>query len=312
MRRVVFNADDLGVTRGTNEGIRAACEAGLVRESSLCVTGEAVEEGARVAAQLGGRLGIGLHFSLTLGTPLSEGPRELLAEDGRFLPLGDVLKRCSLARFASGRSKRRFGEGVARELDAQLARVKELGLELTHLNGHHHVHVFPVVREAVLAACQSHAIPYLRLPIDQGELLLDRARRRAAGWLGQKSPRGAFRRALRRSLITRMSNATARLAKRGAILHQAPLRFVGLDLYDDADYGARLLALAAALDDAAYEWMCHPRSEDARFAELDHLGPSDAQHREAELNAWTDASLVEELERLDIKASTFAEVHAAG
>ena len=303
MRRVVFNADDLGVSEGSNEGIRAACEAGCVRETSLCVTGENVEEGARIAHALDGRLGVGLHFSLTLGAPLSGGPSELVDDDGRFLQLGDVLKRCSLARFASARSKQRFAEGIARELDAQLARVDELGFELTHLNGHHHVHIFPIVRNVVLAACRDRGIPYLRLPIDHGEALLATARRSAPGWLSQIGMRWSPR----RSIITRMTRATERLARQDGGLHFSTLPFVGLDLYDHAEYRARSLALATALEQPAYEWMCHPRAEDARFASLDHLRPGDAQHRDAELTTWTDTTLVDELERLGVVPASFAE-----
>ena len=59
-RLVVFNADDLGMSAAANAGIQRAADAGLVREASLCVTGEAVEEGVRTARALAGRLGVGL------------------------------------------------------------------------------------------------------------------------------------------------------------------------------------------------------------------------------------------------------------
>ena len=155
-RRVVFVADDLGISAGVNEGIAAAAQAGIVREASLCVTGSAVEEGVRLAQQLG--IGIGLHLSFTLGRSLSGPIRGLTDAQGRFGGLGRALLRCQLRQVDRG--------AVAREIEAQLVRLRELGVQATHANGHHHSHCWPVLRELCAEAFARHGIPWTRLPAE--------------------------------------------------------------------------------------------------------------------------------------------------
>jgi predicted glycoside hydrolase/deacetylase ChbG (UPF0249 family) len=48
-------------------------------------------------------------------------------------------------------------------LFAQIDTLKETGLPINHLDGHHHVHLFPGAIDATLQAVQSYSIPYVRL-----------------------------------------------------------------------------------------------------------------------------------------------------
>src|SRR5438093_964723 len=113
-RRVVFVADDLGISPGVNDGIAAAARAGLVREASLCVNGSAVEDGVRIARELG--IGVGLHLCLTLGRALSGPIRGLTDAEGNFGGLGRALLRCAFRAVDRGE--------VAREVEAQLERLR--------------------------------------------------------------------------------------------------------------------------------------------------------------------------------------------
>jgi predicted glycoside hydrolase/deacetylase ChbG (UPF0249 family) len=133
------------------------------------------------------------------------------------------------------------GEAVRPEVEAQLARVRELGFEPTHLNGHHHVHLFPGVRDAVAAVARAARIPHVRMPVER---------------------------------IPRLS-ATRFLCARLAARFPGPvptLPFFGHALYRARDYEARALSLLALLPSPC-EWMAHPRAGDPRLApELRALG----------------------------------------
>src|SRR5262245_13489812 len=152
--RVVFVADDLGVSQGIDDGIALAARAGNVREASLCVTVKGAEHGVATARAHG--LGVGLHLSLTMGRALTGPLRGLTDAYGRFRSLRRVLLACTL-----GAVDR---DAVAREVEAQLQRLCDLGCAPTHLNGHHHVHVFPRVRDVAFAAAARHGVRWTRLP----------------------------------------------------------------------------------------------------------------------------------------------------
>ncbi len=276
-RSVVFCADDLGISRGTNEGIARAVENGIVRESSLCVTGVAVEEGAALAKELAPRLATGLHLSLTLGKALSGRIAGLTDREGRFHRLPTVLLRCLLRAVP----RKRLREEIA----AQLGRVEELGLPLSHLNGHHHVHSFPVLRELVLELAAERGIPYLRVP---SELAITGGGSGARSFVLRRLARG-FR---------------SRLDASGL---PGGLAFLGLELYDREDYEAAFLSAARQLPSGPVEWMVHPRTADEEFRELDHLDEASDRRAALEQRFLSDPSLPGRLEELGILPCSFAE-----
>src|SRR5438093_10845043 len=98
---LVVNADDLGVSRGATLGIVRAHEEGVVTRASLAATTPFYEHALTACVRACPRLGVGLHFTLTSGRPVSPAARVPLLVDGqgrlkwRFVPL---LRRAGLAR----------------------------------------------------------------------------------------------------------------------------------------------------------------------------------------------------------------------
>ena len=225
MTVVVFNADDLGLDERANEGIERALAGGLVRETSLVVNTPHAERGAKIAGAAGA--GVGLHLNLTEGQALTGPIPGVTDRAGRFLGLGPLL-------FLSAAGRVR---DVRREVEAQVARLREYGFLPSHLNGHHHVHLFPGVRDAVAEVVRAHGIRHVRMP--------------------KETKRTAPRRCVVRCVC-------ARLAARfpGPV---PTLPFVGLGLYAARDYAARALSLLELLPFPC-EWMTHPRSGEPRLA----------------------------------------------
>ncbi len=272
MRGVVFVADDLGITAGQNRGIARAARTGLVRETSLCVTGGAVADGVRTARELG--LGIGLHLSLTLGHSLTGPIRGITDTAGRFRPLRAVLLACALRRVDA--------TGIGREVAAQLTRLRELGVEPTHLNGHQHVHVFPVVREVVFAAAAAHGLRWTRMPSEP------------AHCGGRWQPT--------RLLLARLAATAAPTARRHGCQW---LPFVGLATEARPDFGRRAERIARGLTAAATEWMVHPREPDPALLELDPEG-----HRRASAAELATLADPASAARLGVQPLAFADCAA--
>ena len=77
---LIVNADDFGLSKGQNYGIIEACRRGVVTSTTALINGEAVEHAAQLSRELP-ELGVGMHFVLTLGLPLS--PMPGLTRDGQ-------------------------------------------------------------------------------------------------------------------------------------------------------------------------------------------------------------------------------------
>ncbi|HEX6210512.1 MAG TPA: ChbG/HpnK family deacetylase [Methylomirabilota bacterium] len=136
MRTLIVNADDFGLTRGVSAGILAAHRHGIVTSATVLVTASVDREQLAQAREAG--LGLGLHLNLTLGKPLTRG-RSLVDGHGAFVR--------DPRRVAAGADAR----DVRAEALAQVARFEKLvGRRPTHIDTHHHVGLYPPVREVVL------------------------------------------------------------------------------------------------------------------------------------------------------------------
>jgi len=130
---LIVNADDFGLSKGQNYGIIEACRRGVVTSTTALVNGDAVEHAAQLSHEVPA-LGVGMHFVLTLGMPLS--PMPGLARDGQ---LGKWI-------WEQAEQGTLPLEEITRELDCQFNRFVDLfGREPTHIDSHHHVHMIPAL-----------------------------------------------------------------------------------------------------------------------------------------------------------------------
>jgi hopanoid biosynthesis associated protein HpnK len=163
-RNLIVNADDLGWTAGVNRGIAEAHRNGIVTSASLLANGEAFAEAVELVRDTGG-LGLGVHLNLNDGPPVA--PREsvpsLVKDAGEFEggPDGLLLKIAT-----RGLSMRE----VELEWNAQISRVRDAGIEPTHLDGHKHVHMLPGLFEIALRLAKRHGIGAIRVSHEASSL----------------------------------------------------------------------------------------------------------------------------------------------
>ncbi|QDI09095.1 hopanoid biosynthesis associated protein HpnK [Klebsiella electrica] len=136
-RVLIVNADDFGLSKGQNYGIIEACKNGLVTSTTALVNGAAITHAAQLSRSVP-ELGVGMHFVLTLGEPLSAMPG--LTRDGR---LGKWI-------WQMAEEDNLPLDEIAHELECQYRRFIALfGCEPTHIDSHHHVHmiagIYPIV-----------------------------------------------------------------------------------------------------------------------------------------------------------------------
>lgn len=145
--RLRLVADDFAQHGGIDESVIELAAAGRLHGTSCLVTAPRWPEAARALRGLPAGFGVGLHFNLTEGVPLSP---DLRRHWPRFPGLGRVL--------ALGLARALPGEALAAEWQAQFdAFTDATGHAPAHLDGHQHVHALPQVRPLVLATATSAA-----------------------------------------------------------------------------------------------------------------------------------------------------------
>src|SRR5690625_2089678 len=81
--KVLFNADDFGLTKGVTDGIIKAHQEGVVTSTTLLMNGLATEYAVQQAKE-NPRLNVGIHLVLSWGKPIHDNVPHLLNEKGEF------------------------------------------------------------------------------------------------------------------------------------------------------------------------------------------------------------------------------------
>ncbi len=153
------------MSKGATLGVVKAHREGIVTSASLAVTTPFYAHALETCVRACPELGIGLHFTLTSGKPVSPaGKVPLLVDERGFFRRGFLSLLCA----ASMREPDGLLDQVALELEAQLQRLLSDGVVPDHIDGERHVHLIPGVFERVVAAAERHRIPFVRLGRDAG------------------------------------------------------------------------------------------------------------------------------------------------
>ena len=164
MKNLIVNADDFGWTEGVNRGILEAFQNGIVTSTSLLANGAAFAEAVEAARSAPGR-GVGVHLNLSNGLPVADrrAVTSLLSNAGEFKggPESLLLRRARRGLVLAE---------VEQEWDAQIQKVRNAGIEPTHLDGHKHVHMLPGLFEIALRLAKRHNIGAIRVSLEASSL----------------------------------------------------------------------------------------------------------------------------------------------
>lgn len=123
--KLVVNADDLGLSKGVNYGILDAFESGIVSSASLMMNMPTTDHAIKIFNHQA--IGIGVHLNVTLGKPLLSNPI-LTDENGVFFRNQEINEKTL--------------DGIIEEFELQIQRALESKLNITHLDSHHHIHMW--------------------------------------------------------------------------------------------------------------------------------------------------------------------------
>jgi hopanoid biosynthesis associated protein HpnK len=158
VKQLVVTADDFGLSVEVNEAVRRAHREGILTCASLMIGAPAANEA--VAMAQAERLPVGLHLTLVDGQALLSPERipDLVDAGGAFRAgLGGPAMRLGVS--ARARSQARA------ECEAQLDAFLATGLELDHVNAHHHFHLHPSVLTIVVELARRHGTA-VRVPFE--------------------------------------------------------------------------------------------------------------------------------------------------
>lgn len=155
MTRLIVNGDDFGMCEGVTLGILKAHKDGILRSTTMMVGMPFAKQAALMAKDYP-HLGVGIHFTLTAGKPVSD-PKEvptLVEEDGTF-----HSQFWHIDNMKAEHDQLNYDE-VYKELRAQLELFIELNGKLPdHIDSHHGASSYPRVHQEAKKLIKEFDLP---------------------------------------------------------------------------------------------------------------------------------------------------------
>ena len=144
MRKLIINADDFGLSEAVNYGILKGFQEGVVTSATIMANMPAFDH-AVALAKANPELHVGVHLNVTCYQPLLKTHSTLIEKDGYF------RNQRYLDEFDE--------EEIYQEMKAQIEKVLDSGLEIDHLDSHHHVHTTRKCKTAIERLLKEYPFP---------------------------------------------------------------------------------------------------------------------------------------------------------
>jgi hopanoid biosynthesis associated protein HpnK len=285
VRRLIINADDFGLTSGVNRAIVEGNRSGILTSATLMANAKA-SVAATELAKVQPSIKTGCHVVLIDGTPLSSDLPTLANGSSRF--------RSSLKQFALDAVRKQIAaEEIQRETEAQIRKIQECGITLTHVDSHKHTHMFPQILRPMLRAARACGVRAVRNPFEPLQswpksmvITNPGLWSRSAAVLAFQMFASEFRRAIKEEDML-STDGTVGIAATGMLDQQV------------------LLKILKALPEGTWELVCHPGYSDN---DLQAVGTRLTQSREVELAALISAKTRETIARQKIELISYADL----
>lgn len=157
MKQIIITSDDFGLSQGVNAAVEKAWQEGLLTCASIMPGAYGFDEAVRIAKRNPG-LQVGLHLTLVQGKAVLPPSRipGLVNSDGCF---GDDPVKTGMSYF--------FNKGLYKqlrnEIEAQIRKVVDSGIQLSHIDGHLNIHLHPTVFAFLADLMPQYGITSFRL-----------------------------------------------------------------------------------------------------------------------------------------------------
>jgi len=288
VRRLIINADDFGLTAGVNRAIVEAHQRGVVTSTTMMANAGAVEDA--VARARSSRLSVGCHVVLIDGVPVLP-PQNIprLIADGQGARFRD-----NWLGFASRALRKRFDQDqIAAEVEAQIRRIQQTGLALTHLDSHKHVHVLPPVLTPMLRAARACGVRAVRNPFAPlRPLALAHLLRRPRLWSRYTEVK------LLRHFSSEFRHA---VADAGVLTTDGTFGIVATGALDEQLFAA----IVGSLPEGTWELVCHPGYCDQ---DLRQVKTRLRESRQQELRVLTSPAARQAIEAAGVELISYADL----
>ncbi|MGB0036802.1 MAG: ChbG/HpnK family deacetylase [Candidatus Acidiferrales bacterium] len=284
-KRLIVNADDFGMSRGISDAILIAHRHGFLTSASLVVNMPASEYALERLAKAP-NLGVGIHLNICQGKPILH-PHEipsLVDTSGDFHSPPALIQRIWRWQISK--------QDVQAEFRAQIRWMKDRGIEPTHADSHHHMHIYPAAVRPFLRALATEGVHRTRAP---------RCRTFPRNSTIGGPHEGSV---VRRIAVQSYRSALQIIAFRTIHCPDSRISFLSRDRKNLRTLREKWVAALEHLPAGTFELACHPGIPEPGFSHEDRI----SYQREEELRCLIDPKFREILARTGIELITYSEL----
>jgi hypothetical protein len=155
--KIIINADDFGLNSSVNNAIIESFYKGLINSTTLMANMPGFDEAIELAHKYNIIDKIGIHLNLSEGHPLTSAiTGTSIYHDGNECG----LKKFERNLFLINREKRKT---IYNEFAAQIEKVKNAGIPISHIDTHHHIDDVWTITQIIMALLIKYNIPSMRI-----------------------------------------------------------------------------------------------------------------------------------------------------
>ena len=153
MKKIIVNADDFGLTAGTNRAIEQLLNSRAITSATLMANGPAFEDAVNSIHAANHKWAIGVHINVTQFSPVGDGLglEPLLNEQGQFRGRNALIRAWLTGRLSES--------AIQSEIRAQFDTCLAKGVVPDHMDSHQHAHAVPVVKRAMEKVANEKGVP---------------------------------------------------------------------------------------------------------------------------------------------------------
>jgi chitin disaccharide deacetylase len=158
MLSLIVNGDDFGISENVNDLILKSFQNGILRSVSMMANGKSFDDAVKIKKS-NPELDVGVHLTLVKEKPILDSHRlaTLLNNEGYFFK--DAIEF----------SKKYYAEKISldevkSELTAQIEKIFDHRIKISHLDSHQHLHILPKILDITLELARHYKIKFVRFP----------------------------------------------------------------------------------------------------------------------------------------------------
>lgn len=157
MKNLYINADDFGLNSSVNKAIIQSFNNNCINSTTIMANMPGFEEAVKLAHTNDIIDRIGVHLNLTEGLPLTSN----ILKTNLLLSNSNLnLKHFKLNLFLLSKKEK---ELIFKEFSAQIEKVRKVGIQITHVDTHHHLEEVWPIAQIILKLIKVYNIPSMRV-----------------------------------------------------------------------------------------------------------------------------------------------------